>query len=587
MAEKKPNEKKIIESIKNTNPELSAHDITIAVSSPKEEKLDNYDDIERLVAEVENEDEKKAERKAERKEKKAAQTKAEEKAKQHREKIDKKESRAKHTLPYRIFSAIIAFITLGSLVAIIVRVAMTNTVPAKFFWPSVAVAILFCIFFIFKCFRRYTHVVTLTILNIIGILLVIASAFCFIRINELMNFFEDNLGEKTEYTVYNIFVRNDSEYNSLSDVRGQVFHTISTFTDTEKLELATKEQANATLAYEDYAMNVLNNVLSDNKYIGLLNSGTYESTIDTSISSSTNEQGENKNTSAKIKIIGEIKVEASNVKIDTTSNLTNQSFTMFISGIDTRSDQMVSNSLSDVNIVMTVNPTTHKILLVAIPRDYYVQLHGTFGLPDKLTHAGSLGGLNLSMATIEDLLDIQFNQYLRVNFNAVVNLVNAIGGITVYSDVDYDITAWTNKSCVFHPGDNKVNGECALAFARERYAYSSGDRHRGENQEQVIEKIFTKITRSSTLVAKYMDILNALSGSFETSITTADLTGLVNMQLDEMPTWEITDYNLNGNTGSALTYSYPNQYLSVMFPDYSTVETAKQKIQETLRGTAK
>ncbi len=561
--------KKEIKSIKATEPELSAHDITIAVSSPVEEgyNSDTVDeDIEKLVAEVENEEAKKAE------------AKASSEPSNNTEVTGR--SHANRALPYRIISRIFAIITSAAILSLIIRVALTNTLPAKFFWPAVAIASLFGIFFLILSFRKKTHLTVLTILNIISIIITVCSIGGFFRVNELMNFLDENLNDKTEYDIYNVFVKNDSPYNSLSDLGGKTLHSISDFTNTEDLKTAVYDQTRATVAYENNVITIMENVLKDNTYIGLLSSGTYDATIDTA----TNTQDKKNIYEENIKVIGTIKLSVQEDTHEYTSNLTKQSFIMYISGIDTRSDQMVKTSLSDVNIVMAVNPITREILLVSIPRDYYVQLHGTAGLQDKLTHAGSLGGINLSMSTIQDLLDIQFDQYLRVNFNAVVKLVNAIGGITVYSDVDYDITAWTNKSCVFHPGNNQVDGACALAFARERYAYQSGDRHRGENQEQVIEKIFQKISTDRNLINNYTNIMNALSGSFETSLTTDEITSFVKMQLEDMVPWTINSYNLDGTTGSALTYSYPTQYLSVMYPNWATVETAKLKIQDVLSG---
>ena len=585
--------KKEAKSIKIVEPEISAHDITIAVSSPVTE---NYsaevadEDIEKLVAEAEkevNEENIKAETKksgSQTARKDNVQTPAETKAETN-SKSRKSRSRA---LPYRIISRIIAISTFGAIAALLVRVAMTNILPAKFFWPAVGAASLFSIFFLFKSFRRKTHLLVLTLLNLVGIAIIVGSIFGFLKINETMSFLDDNLGEKTEYTIYNVFVKKDSSYNSLSDVKGKVFHSVSDFVDTSKLEKAVKEQAGSTVEYAENTSTIMKSVMEDDSYIGLLNSGTYEMALEYSNQTAGDPESHNKKQGdsyeGKVKIIGEIKVPVEKTDLTSDSDITKESFIVYISGIDTRSGQMVSTSLSDVNIVMVVNPITRDILLVAIPRDYYIQLHGTADLPDKLTHAGSLGGVALSMSTIEDLLGFKFNHYIRVNFNAVINLVNAIGGITVNSDVNYDITAWTNKSCVFHPGDNQVNGDCALAFARERYAYESGDRHRGENQEQVIQKIFDKVSSSNTLVSKYSDILNALAGSFETTLTTNDITSFANMQLDNMSPWTITTYNLDGTTGSALTHSYPYQYLSVMYPDLTTVETAKNKIQEILSG---
>lgn len=483
--------------------------------------------------------------------------------------------------PFRIISRLLALGTTAATVAIMIRIAITGIVPSKYLIPAIAILAVILIFYLFKAFRNKTRIPVLVILDLIGVALAAVSIFGFIKIDETMAFLNNNFNDNSkEYSIYNVIVNKKSSYNSLDDVKGKIFHSISDFVDTSKLESAVKDQANGTVVYADGITSLLQGALDDNSYIALLNSGTYSSATD-------GDNDKSKTYTDNLKIIGEIKVESEKqTAAASDSNLTEKSFTVYLSGIDTRSGLMLDRSLSDVNIVITVNPKTKNILMSTIPRDYYVQLHGTTGLPDKLTHAGSLGGVQLSMATIGDLLNISFDRYIRVNFNFVINLVNAIGGITIYSDVDYDITAHTNRSCVFHPGNNTVNGECALAFARERYAYSDGDRHRGRNQEQVIQKIFEKVTSSSTLIGKYSDILNALNGSFDTNISTEDITGLVNMQLSDMAKWTIDSYNLDGTGGSAYTYSYPNQLLYVMYPDQTTVDTAKQKIKAILEGNS-
>ena len=231
---------------------------------------------------------------------------------------------------------------------------------------------------------------------------------------------------------------------------------------------------------------------------------------------------------------------------------------------------------------LVVNPKNRKILMVSIPRDYYVKLHGKTGLNDKLTHAGIIGGVKLSKATIKDLLGIEADYYVRLNFNAVIKLVDTIGGITVNSDVKHSFKCWTDRSCVIHPGDNKLNGKCALAFARERHAYESGDRHRGENQQQVIKKVFNKITSSKTLISKYEKILDSLKGTFETDLSTDNITSLIQFQLNDMKGWNFETYNLDGTTGMDYTYSYPNRKLSIMYQNPETVKEAQKRINQVL-----
>ena len=548
----------------------NAENITVAEVTRDREEIED-EDIEALINDT-------SEDSAEEFEIEAT-TKAEDRALSSIKKADKKDKSMKRTAtkkPYRIISRILAVITTLLLGAFITYVSLSGAIPTKYIIAAYAVAVIFSALYLFKSFRNKTRIVPLTIFNIFGLILAAGSVFGFLKYNELMTFLDKNLQPNDgSYDIYNVIVNKNSGYDNLDSVKGKEFHSISDFIDTDKLEEAVKEQVNGTVIYADGITTMLKESIDNPNYISLLNAGTWDATVDTD---------EGKTYPESLKIIGEIKVKSEKKERKKTGSITDESWTMFISGIDTRSGMMLERSLSDVNIVATVNPKTKHILLTAIPRDYYVMLHGTTGLPDKLTHAGSLGGLELSMATIEDLLGVEFNQYLRVNFNAVIGLVDAIGGITVNSDVNYSFKCHTNSNCTINPGLNTLNGECALAFARERMAYSSGDRHRGENQEQVIEKIINKISSSSTLISKYSDILNSLNGSFETSLTTSDITSLVNMQLDDMSKWNIETYNLNGTTGGAFTHSYPSQTLSVMFPDQSTVELAKAKIKAVMEG---
>ena len=272
-----------------------------------------------------------------------------------------------------------------------------------------------------------------------------------------------------------------------------------------------------------------------------------------------------------------VKEEKSTKQVDTPK--TNEPFIIYISGSDSRST-VKAVARSDVNIIMTVNPKNHKILLVSIPRDYYVQLSGTTGIKDKLTHAG-VYGINKSITTIEDLLDIKIDEYVKVSFATVIKSVDLLDGIDIYSDQSF--TPWTNRTCRFYEGVQHVDGTCALAFARERKSYTEGDRHRGENQEQVLSKIIEKMTNPKYLV-RYNDILKQTESSFETSISYDMITELVKEELTTLSSWNIETYNLNGEGAMLPTYSMGSMNLWVMIPDETTIETAKTKINEYLNS---
>ena len=227
-------------------------------------------------------------------------------------------------------------------------------------------------------------------------------------------------------------------------------------------------------------------------------------------------------------------------------------------------------------MIAVINPKKNKILLVNIPRDYYVQLHGTTGTKDKLTHAG-IYGVNMSKDTISDLFDTNIDYFVKVGFNTVIKSVDLVGGIDIYSDKD--LKCHTNPSCVFHEGTQHVNGECALAFSRERFSYTTGDRHRGENQQQVITKLIEKF-ESPAILTKYNSILNSLNGSFQTNLSYNDITSLIKDEATSFNKWSVESISVDGDGAAMPTYSMGSQKLYVMIPDENTVNNAKNKIKE-------
>lgn len=286
------------------------------------------------------------------------------------------------------------------------------------------------------------------------------------------------------------------------------------------------------------------------------------------------------NKSTKILYTIEAKVKLDESENHPEINVTTEPFTVYISGGDSYGG-LTERGRSDVNMLATVNPTTHEILLTSIPRDYYVQLHGTTGAKDKLTHAG-IYGVKSSVQTLEDLLDIQIDYYVKVNFSTLVNLVDIIDGIDVYSDQRIQPLHGDGK--IIEQGINHFDGKLALAFARERFAYETGDRHRTQNQRDVLNAIIKKISSSTILLTRTNDILSSLSSSIDTNVSKDEISSLVKLQLQDMPSWKISEYSLNGYDSHAYTYSMGQQELYVMEPDYATVKTAHDKIMTILEG---
>lgn len=250
------------------------------------------------------------------------------------------------------------------------------------------------------------------------------------------------------------------------------------------------------------------------------------------------------------------------------------SFNVYISGIDTYGS-IKTTSRSDVNIIVTVNPRTKKILLTTTPRDYYVPFPISGGMRDKLTHAG-VYGIDVSIGTLEELYDIDIDYYARVNFTSLIKMVDALGGITVNSEYAFNSGGYS-----FNKGINHLDGKQALAFSRERKAFAAGDNQRGKNQMEVIKGMINKAL-SPSIITNYNSIMNNLAGSIDTNMSTSEITSLIKMQIDDMSPWEIETNNVIGTGAMETTYTYKSRPLYVMIPDYDSVEAAKAKIRQVM-----
>ena len=253
-------------------------------------------------------------------------------------------------------------------------------------------------------------------------------------------------------------------------------------------------------------------------------------------------------------------------------------FVVYISGSDTR-NAMLKGGLSDVNIIAVVNPSTKQVLLLNTPRDYYVPNPAGDGALDKLTHCGNYG-VSCSMEALGTLYNTKISYYGRINFVGFKKLIDAVDGVTVVAD--HSFTAITGD--YFPKGENTLNGEKALAFARERKNVAGGDNGRGKNQMKVITAVINKMSSSKTLIANYSDILKSLEGMFETNFTPEEMSDLVKMQMEDMSPWNVQSFAVSGKGGYAETYSWKGQELYVTWPNEDTVEYAKTLINRVLEG---
>ena len=268
------------------------------------------------------------------------------------------------------------------------------------------------------------------------------------------------------------------------------------------------------------------------------------------------------------------------------NKITKEPFVVYLSGVDNRGE-LTENARSDVNILAVVNPVTKQAALINTPRDYYVDLAGTES-KDKLTHAG-LYGVETSMATLGNLYGVDVDHYIRINFAGFISIIDAIGGVDVYSDQAFTSVGSPGyyDPTTFAEGWNHLDGKSALAFARERHAFKTGDIQRGINQMKVIDAMANKL-KSPTLLMSFSKLMDAAADCFVTSFSQEQISALVRMQLGDLASWDIQSYTVTGSGAkSSKCYSAKGQSLYVMKPDENSVNEAKTLIAAVLGGEDK
>lgn len=476
--------------------------------------------------------------------------------------------RRKNKKIINIISIIIFILLLGVNTLLYYKLFAMSILPLKYMIIALIISILFLTLFGFISIKKNIRNWAKITFDIIAIIIIGICGLGFNYLDSTHNFIKKIQTGNYETEVFYVITSKDSGYTKIGDIKNLATYTSDDNSYQKALKQVNKKVKTKKVNYDYYidATNALSNnsidaVLISSNYFGIMED------LDENFSKNT------------IKLLT-IKVKVKKKKVETsTKNLSQDAVNIYISGIDVYGS-ISTRSRTDANMIMTINPKTHKILLTSIPRDYYVQLHGTTGTKDKLTHSG-IYGINTTIGTVQDLLNINIDYYVRVNFTTLIDLVDAIGGIDINSDTSF--VAWTNKKCSFKVGTMHLGGECALAYSRERHAYSSGDRHRVQNQQEVIAAIINKIM-SPQLITNYNTILNSVSNSIETNIPSDQIYSMVNNQIDSMSAWTFENYSLDGTGQMNITYSTGSQKLYVMIPNQTTVTTAKTKIQKVVDG---
>lgn len=388
---------------------------------------------------------------------------------------------------------------------------------------KVIIIIVITLFFVLKKIRK-----------IIGpLLLVLVFLFLFNNIKNIKSFFQT---PKNEESTYSFLTLKNSDINTKENLKNKKIGYIESFMPVEIDEYVLKS----------YDANNIYNVLLKKEVDAIYISDSYLSVL----------KEEYKDILEQTKIVEEEKVE-SVVSIKESKN--RDIINIFISGTDSKKEKITSKSRSDVNIILTINRKENKVLITSIPRDYYVELFSN--KKDKLTHCG-VYGITVCTETLNKLLDIEINYFLKINMNAFTKVIDLLNGITLKDGT-------------------KLTSEEALKYVRERYSYKEGDRKRVENNQDILEEIIKSFIRNKSLLLNYKDILESLNGYYMTDIDENLIVEVIkNLLLGK--SLKIERQILNGFDSYDTTYSIPNKKLYVMLPDDKSIETAREKLKNML-----
>lgn len=394
---------------------------------------------------------------------------------------------------------------------------------------------------------------------LIIIIFTIIAVYLYNTIGFLFNVTDGNFALKN----YNVVVLNDSELKDITDLKNK---DIGINKNDESIkDIKNKLNKKVKVKYQEYE--------DSNELVESLINEEIEAIILEDSELSIIEEN-NLDYFSKLKSIYKIEIKNSIKDLQDAVNINTEPFNVYVSGIDTYG-KINAVSRSDVNMVITVNPKTEKILITWIPRDYYVNINNN-KMKDKLTHAG-IYGVNSSIYALEHLFDIDINYYVKVNFTSVIKVVDALNGITVYNDETFT----TNENITFRKGEVNLDGERALSFVRDRKHVTGGDIGRGKNQIKVLEAIMNK-ARSKEIITSYNKLLKSLDGAFVTNVSQSSMTAFIKKEISSPRNWQIESYTLDGTSAYDYTYSFSKSKLYVMIPDKDMINTAKEKINSVL-----
>lgn len=477
------------------------------------------------------------------------------------------------SLIYRIFAALLSIVLLALSGFAVYQIVTLNVLPSKLLLPVILMIVILNAILIllinFATHAIWTKVISVILVILVGCTMGFGNVYLYETYSTLNSVTGAEKGSIKNTISVITKMDHDEEIQSLKNEKIGVLRNIDSV-GTKKCQKKLKKYSFSYKKYDN--LQALVKALYEDEVQAIVMNEIYRANVE--------EMEEYSGFSNETKSIYQA-VYYTNNKNDAlvVDDITKNPFTIFVSGNDTygKIDEL---SRSDVDMIVTVNPTTSTVLMVNIPRDYYVQT--SYG-NDKLTHTG-MYGIEETKQTVENLLGIDINYTFRVNFSSAEDIVDALDGVDIEVPEGMAVERlnadWALEGV--HEGWNHLNGARALAYARERHAYVDGDIQRAKNQQQVLEAIIKKAA-SSKILTNYTKLLKSFKNAFDTNMSTNEITALLQYELQAMPNWKFQNYVLRGTNSSAVCASMA-QELSVVMPEDYCVSIARQKIEAVLDG---
>lgn len=496
----------------------------------------------------------------------------------NRKKRTKKTSRQ-----FRMFTAAWGVIYAATACIFCLVAVRAGVLPTKYLMPMlliiVVVSALLCVWLILGKVHRGRKIAAL----VMTCVLIPCYTFGAEYLTSTNSFFKAVTTVKTQTIKFYVVVPEDSDAEQASDLSGTAVGTVTSARGgygqarNHLRKDASKIKFESVVDLKSLGENLLDdtsgmvNTEEENDYDAILvSAANYEAICDQS-----------EDFKSRTKVIAKYKVKIESEDLSKNVDVTKDSFNIYISGLDTKG-KISETSRSDVNMIVTVNPKKHWILLTTIPRDYHIRLVDMGNAKDKLTHTG-IYGIKTTLSSVEDLTGVEINYYIKVNYTTVLEFIDSVGGIDVNSEYEFDGVGFEGNYH-YKKGMNHLNGEQALAFARNRSSFNDGDVQRNRNQAIVMEAILKKATQSSTILKNYSKILNSLKDYMELNFSSQEIKSLVRMQLSSGAKWTIKKQSLTGNDTMSTCYSSGSYQVYVMEPDRTVVKKAVNNILAAMDG---